>query len=194
MTALLFLQGQMTHKALRPITLNVCWVSSGPPIYGVFVPLSNDCVNVSDAYGANQPAGDRDVFDTDNYPYYVFKDLCTHCVEPEDSKIYGSPVREYWSGAEAKMFDAMEEVLIKASEMNDKNTRATYITSYCNDKQTQAFKDAKELLNDVVLYKNENSNTFKIKKDPETNELTGEKVTVAPLKVTLDSSAYRSVP
>ena len=80
----------------------VCWESSGPQIYGVFVPVSNDCINVSDAYGANQPVKDKDVFDTDNYPYYVFKDLCTHCVGPENYKIYGEPVREYWNNAEVE--------------------------------------------------------------------------------------------
>lgn len=172
----------------------VSGVSSGPQVYGVFVPLSNDCINVSDAYGADQPVKDKDVFDTDNYPYYVFKDLCTHCVGSENYKIYGEPVQKYWSNAENNMFDAMDEVLTNAAKIKDNNTRTTYITSFCNDKQTQAFKDAKQLLNDVILTENENSNTLEIKTNPETHELTGEKIVVPPMEVKLDASAYRTIP
>ena len=67
----------------------VSWISSGPQVYGVFVPVSNDCINVSESYGADQPADEKEVFDTENYSYYVFKDLCTRCVGPENHKIYG---------------------------------------------------------------------------------------------------------
>lgn len=74
----------------------VSWISSGPPVYGVFVPVSNDCINVSDAYGANQPANDTGVFDTDHYPYYVFNDLCDYCMGQDNYKNYGKPVQAYW--------------------------------------------------------------------------------------------------
>lgn len=37
----------------------VSWVSSGPQVYGVFVPVSNDCIYVGGAYGANQPASQK---------------------------------------------------------------------------------------------------------------------------------------
>ena len=172
----------------------VSWVSSGPPIYGVFVPVSNDCINVSEAYGANQPANDTGEFDTDNYPYYVFKDLCTRCTGPENHKTYGQPVQDYWHEAESNMFDGMSKVLAQAAEIKDNDTRASYITSYCNDKQTQAFKDAKLILNKVVWEQNKNSNSFKIKRNPETHQMTGEVIVPSPMELKLDASYYKNVP
>ena len=127
----------------------VSWVSCGPAIYGVFVPVSNDCINVSAAYGANQPAEDAGVFDTDNYPYYVFKELCNRCIGPDNYEIYGKPVQEYWHKVESSMFAEMRKVLEQAAEMEDKDARADYITSYCNDMQTQAFENGKKLLKEV---------------------------------------------
>ena len=172
----------------------VSWVSSGPAVYGVFVPISNDCVNVSEAYGANQPANETGVLDTDTYPYYTFKDLNTRCVGPNNYKIYGKPVQDYWYKAESNMFAGMSKVLAQAAKINDNNTRANYITSYCNDMQNQAFKDAKQLLNDVGWAQSVNSNTFKIKRNPETHQMTGEKVITSPMEVNLNESAYSYVP
>ncbi|WP_407420953.1 C69 family dipeptidase [Methanobrevibacter sp.] len=129
----------------------VSWVSCGPPIYGVFVPVSNACINVSEAYGANQPAEEKGVFDTDNYPYYVFKELCYRCVGPDHYDIYGKPVKEYWYNAESNMFAEMSEILAQAAKMTDINARAIYITSYCNDVQSKAFEDGKKLLEKVPL-------------------------------------------
>ena len=117
------------------------WISSGPPVYGVFIPVSNDCTNVSEAYGADQPAEDKEVFDTENYPYYTFKELCTNCLGPDNYKIYGEPVQNYWKKAESNMFDGMSKVIEKASKINDSDVRASYITSYCNDMQNKAFED-----------------------------------------------------
>lgn len=172
----------------------ISWVSSGPPIYGVFVPVSNDCINVSDAYGANQPANDKGVFDTDNYSYYVFKELSTLCVGPDNYKVYGKPVQEYWHEAESNMFAGMSEVIAQAAKMNDNDARASYITSYCNDMQTQAFEDGKQVLNDVVWTQSKNSNTIKINRNPETHQLTGEKVVLPPMEVKLNASKYKNVP
>ena len=172
----------------------VSWVSSGPPVYGVFVPISNDCINVSEPYGANQPAKDGGVFDTNKYPYYVFKDICTRCVGPDNYKIYGKPVQEYWSNAESNMFAGMSKVIAQASKIKDNNTRANYITSYCNDMQIQAFKDGKQILNDVVWEQSKNSNTFKIQRNPETHQMTGEKVVIQPMELKLNASAYNYVP
>ena len=129
----------------------VSWVSCGPPIYGVFVPISNDCINVSDAYGANQPAEDKGVFDTDKYPYYVFKELCNRCIEKDSYEIYGKAVKEYWYNAESIMFAEMSEILAQAAEMADINERAIYITSYCNNAQNKAFEDGKKLLEEVPI-------------------------------------------
>lgn len=172
----------------------VSWVSSGPPLYGVFVPVSNDCVNISEAYGANQPVDDEGVFDTDKYPYYVFKDLCTRCVGPDNYKIYGQPIQAYWKEAESNMFDGMPKVIGEAQKIKDNDKRANYITSYCNQMQTYAFEDGKELLNGVVWAQNENSNTVKLEKDNLTHQLTGKRVVIPRLNVTLDASRYKNVP
>jgi dipeptidase len=172
----------------------ISWVSCGPPVYGVFVPVSNDCINVSDAYGANQSAKDEGVFDTNNYPYYVFKELCTRCVGPDNYKVYGEPVQAYWHDAQSNMFASMSTVMEQAAKMNDSNARASYITSYCNDMQTHAFEDGKQILNDVVWTQNQNSNTLKIQRNPETHQLTGEKVVIPPIELQLDASHYNNVP
>ena len=172
----------------------VSWVSCGPPVYGVYIPVSNDCINVSEAYGANQPANESGVFDTDNYPYYVFKDLCTRCVGPENYKIYGQPVQAYWHEAESNMFSGMSKVIEHAQKIKDNNSRASYITSYCNDMQTKAFKDGKQMLNDVVWTQSYDSNTFKIQRNPETHQMTGEKVVIPPMEVKLNASEYGKVP
>ena len=172
----------------------VSWISSGPPVYGVYVPISNDCINVSEDYGANQPENESGVFDTNKYPYYVFKDLCTRCLGPENYKIYGEPVQGYWHEAESNMFSGMSKVITQAAKIKDNNIRAKYITSYCNDMQTKAFKDGKQMLNDVIWEQNYNSNTFKIERNPETHQMMGEKVTIDPIEVKLNASGYGKVP
>ena len=171
----------------------VSWISSGPPIYGIFVPLSNDCINVSDAYGSNQPANKTNDFDTEHYPYYVFKELSTRCVGPKNYKIYGEPVRDYWHEAECNMFDGMSKVMDTASKM-DNNTRANYLTSYCNDMQSKAFDDRKVILNELRWAKNKNSNTLQLDHNPETGRFTGQKVVIPPMEVHLDASKYKYVP
>ncbi|WP_407378963.1 C69 family dipeptidase [Methanobrevibacter sp.] len=122
----------------------VSWVSSGPQVYGVFVPVSNDCIYVGGAYGANQPASQKNVFNI-NYPYYLFKDICSRCVGPNNYKTYGEPVKDFWYKAESNMFISMSRVLAAAAKMSDKNSRANYITSYCNDMMGKAFETGKEI-------------------------------------------------
>ena len=170
----------------------VSWVSSGPPVCGVFVPVSNDCVNVSDAYGGEQSGENYGNFDTDNYPYYTFKDLSTRCVGPDNYEVYGEPVQDYWDKAESNMFASMSKVLKEATKMKDADKRADYITSYCNDMQTKAFDDAKEILNTVMWEQNKNSNTLKIERNPETHQMTGKEVVIDPIKIDLDASKYKS--
>ena len=152
----------------------VSWISSGPPVYGVFVPLSNDCINVSDAYGANQPANDTNVVDTDHYPYYVFKSLCDYCMGPDNYKTYGKPVQAYWDESEGYMFAGMGDVLSHAKDMQDKDARADYITSYCNDMQTKAFEDGKQILHEVISAQNGNN--------------------ANPMELKLNASKYQEVP
>ena len=166
----------------------VSWISSGPPLYGVFVPVSNDCINISEPYSANQPSEDWGVFDTDTYPYYVFKDLCTRCVGPNNYKVYGEPVQDYWQEAESNMFEGMSKVLAQAAKIKDNDTRASYITSYCNDMQSMAFNDGKQILSDIVWTQNKNSNTYKI------DSSTGERKVIPPMEIQLNASKYGNVP
>lgn len=172
----------------------VTWISSGPPLYGVYVPFSNDCVNVSEAYGANQPANETGIFDTENYPYYVFKELSTLCMGTENYQSYGGPVQSYWHDAETNMFSGMSKVIKEAQKIEDKQTRAKYITSYCNEMQTYAFEDGKEILSDVIWTENKNSRTLKVKMNPETHQFTGERIVIPPMNITLNASKYNNIP
>lgn len=172
----------------------VSWVSCGPANYGVFVPISNDCTNVSEAYGANQPAEDAGVFDTDKYPYYLFKELSTRCMGPENDEPYGNPVQAYWNEADTNMFAGMSKVLTQAANIKDKDTRAEYITSYCDDMQTKAFNDGKDILNDVIWEQNKNSKSYKIRLNPETHQMTGDREVIAPIELDLNASKYKEVP
>ncbi|MCR5083138.1 MAG: C69 family dipeptidase [Parasporobacterium sp.] len=171
----------------------VTWESTGPAIYGVFVPVSNASLSVSEPYSLNQSADEAGIFDTDTYPYYRFKELNTLVVEPSTYKTYGIPVRAYWHEAETGMIDGMAKVLENAASMDIAQAKQ-YITDYCNTMQQQAFDDSGKLLNDVIFYMAANSNTMKNGRNPETGEIIDQMRTLEPLKVTLDSSPYYAVP
>ena len=179
----------------------ICWVSCGPAVYGVFVPISNDCINVSEAYGSNQPAEDMGVFDTDKYPYYVFKELCTRCIGPDNYKIYGQPVQEYWYNTESNMFAGMSEVLAQAAKMEDSTARAIYITSYCNDMQTQAFEDGKKLLKNIpprvpsatIIAENLTSNSAEIEYSATLKDNNGIEVANKTLIFDINGESYSSI-
>ena len=171
----------------------VTWESSGPALYGVFVPMSNASTAVSQPYSLNQSADNAGVFDTDTYPYYRFKELCTLCVGSESYKTYGEPVRTYWHKAELAMTTGMASVLDKASELGSKEA-ANFITNYCNNMQQQAFDDAGKLLNDVRWYKSTNSNTLTSAQNPETGETLNKQRVLDPLTVTLSGEAYEAIP
>ena len=168
----------------------VTWESTGPAVYGVFVPVSNAALSISEPYHRNQDANDKGVFDTTNYPYYRFKELNTLCVEKNDCRIYGAPVRAYWHGAETGMIEGMDTVLKNAAGL-DHEAAFAYITEYCNRVQEQAFLDAGRILNDVRWYRSANSNTLKNGRNPETHEIIDALKPVDPLKLDLDNSAYR---
>lgn len=172
----------------------VTWESVGPAIYGVFVPVSNAALSISESYGRNQSAEDVHVFDTEHYPYYRFKELTTLGVEAKEYKTYGEPVRAYWHEAETGMIQGMAAVLENASAMDDTMAAAQYITDYCNMVQDQAFLDAGKLLNDARWYKSKNSRTMKNGVNPETEELLDELEPIEPLKVNLDASVYQEIP
>lgn len=168
----------------------VMWECVGPAPYGVFVPISNACTKASDAYSRNQPADEQGVFAVNEYPYYTTKALTDLCVEKNEYKVYGYPVKAYWSKAENVMVKAMDEILAEAAAMEDSKKAAAHIEEYCTKAQEQAFADARQLLNDVTWYHGVNGNTLKNGKNPETNEIYDELKPIEPMKVILDASAY----
>lgn len=172
----------------------VTWESTGPALYGVFVPVSNAATSISAPYARSQTADEAGIFDTQLYPYYRFKELNTLGVEKNAYKIYGQPVRAYWHQAETLMTGSMQTVLATAASLGDSTAAKQYITDYCNSVQEQAFNDAGQLLNDVRWYMSKNSNTMKNGRNPETHEVIDELKQVDPLTVTLDASAYGKLP
>lgn len=172
----------------------VTWASLGPPLYGIFVPVSNYCTGVSEDYGKNQPASEKLIFDTERYPYYAFKELCT--LGLVDYRVYGTPIREYWHGAESNMIRSFQEI-IKMTALNhetDPEKSADYMTRFCSSMQTQAFADAKMILNTVKWMMSSNSNTMKLGRNPETNELLDTERVLAPITINLDNTKYSAVP
>lgn len=172
----------------------VTWESSGPAAYGVFVPVSNFCNAVSEAYGTNQPGSDFGSFDTDKYAYYLFKGINTLCVFSAEA--YGRPVQEYWKTAEAKMANGMSEVLKTAAENRDGSDKAAmdYVTNYCISMQETAFNDGKSIYNDINWLMAENSNTMRKGTNPETHEVLDEDKPLTVLEVKADASGYDLVP
>ena len=169
------------------------WESTGPAVYGVFVPISNGASSISLPYSLNQGSDQVGVFDTNNYPYYRIKALNTLGIDSSNYKVYGLPVREYWHQAELNMTSTLSQVLKTASEMSDSDAKE-YITNYCNLAQQQAFDDAGTLLNDVILYMSQNSNTMKNGRNPETGEAYDDVKELEPLTVNLDASKYNTIP
>lgn len=171
----------------------VVWESTGPAIYGVFVPVSNAALSISEPYGRCQSAEEAGIFDTVNYPYYRFKDLSTLCVGKDALPIYGQPVRSFWQKAEQAMAQGMNSVIRNTSALSDE-AAARYITDYCNMMQEQAFGDAGYLLNSVRWHMSKNSNTLKNSFDPETDKLTDKLKVIPPLVIDRDTAVYQTVP
>ena len=177
------------YKELPANMACVSWISTGPCVYGVFVPLSNLCTGVSETYSADQSAAEDRTFDPEHYPWYAYKELNT--IGMTDPAVYGAPVRAYWKRAEADMIRSMAELLEKASRMG-KTEAAEIMTDYCSAVQKQAFEDAGELLNLVRWDYNRNSNTLKVGRNPETGEfLTTERV-LDPVEIPLTGEGYRA--
>ncbi len=170
----------------------VTWESTGPAVYGVFVPVSNGATSISSPYSLNQEASEVGVFDTNTYPYYRFKALNTLCMDSSKYKVYGVPIREYFHQAEENMAITMSAVLDKAATLSDDQAKE-YITNYCNSVQEDAFDDAGQLLNDVMWYMSKNSNTMKNGRNPETGEAYDSEKVIDPLTVSLDASKYSVV-
>ena len=165
----------------------VTWECVGPAPYGVFVPVSNASLSVSDSYAKNQPYSDIYNFDDTTYPYYTFKEINTLCVEKATCKVYGAPVRSYWEKAEEGMISGMLRTLSEASKKDQKDA-AELLTDYCNRQQELAFADGKHVLNDVKWYMSYNSNTMKNGRNPETDEVYDTLVEIDPLDLSKDKN------
>ena len=150
-------------------------------------------LSVSEPYGRNQSTKEQGKFDTEQYPYYRFKELTTLCDGKKNREIYGDPVRAYWHEAETAMIKGTKEVLEKAAGL-DHDSAASYITEYCNGLQDQAFADSGEILDDLRWYKSENSCSIKYDYDYETFELDDKLKVVDPLEIRLDPSSYEKIP
>lgn len=69
----------------------VTWESTGPAVYGVFVPVSNASLRISEPYSRNQSAEDAGVFDTENYPLLPLQGAqYAGCGEERPSDLRGS--------------------------------------------------------------------------------------------------------
>lgn len=172
----------------------VTWESTGPAIYGTFVPVSNYETAINSSYGLNQPAKDVRKYESDIYPYYTFKELNTLCLE--DVNVYGAPVREYWNKAETNMIKAMKKALYDTANKQKKGQMtsaegAKYITDFCSSKQENAFKDAKQILNEVRWSQSKNSNTMKLGRNPKTHEFLDEMRKLDPIKLSEDANVYK---
>ena len=165
----------------------VTWETVGPAIYGVFVPMSNLCASVSESYGRNQPAEEYGQLDTATYPWFMFKELNTLCVN--NIEVLGAPVRAFWAEAEEKMVTRMVQVLHEAAEM-EHDDAVTYVTEYCNAMQEQTFQDGSSILNSVRWYMSKICNTMKNGRNPETHEVLDELAPIAPVTLTVTTEAY----
>ncbi|MCR5789818.1 MAG: C69 family dipeptidase [Lachnospiraceae bacterium] len=166
----------------------VTWLTTGPAIYSVFVPVSNASLSVSKAYGANQPLQNAGLFEDTVYPYYTFKEINTLCVERDCYQVYGAPVKEYWGKAEKGMTEGFAKVLSEAAAMKDQKEAQAAITDYCNRMQSLAFDDALHILNDVKWSTSQNSNTIKAAKDPETGKYLKTEKVLDPIDLSKDAS------
>lgn len=171
----------------------ITWESLAPAVYGVFVPLSNLCTEVSEPYGADQPDSAGQSFDTAHYAWYALK--CLNTIGILEPKVYGEPVADYWKQAEEGMMLAVPAVLKTIAGLleTDPEYAASGMTNYCNYLQQNAFADAQSMLNTDLWFLNFNSNTLKLARNPETNELTGEERVLPPVPITLSPKAYYTV-
>lgn len=179
--------------SLPPAIAGTTWICLAPSIYGVFVPMNILCTEPSDAYAANQPEGRLGQFESDVYPWFTFKELNTLCLT--DYITYGKPVRNYWHIAEQHMIDSFKTELEAVNELlrTDPAKAQRRMTDFCSGLQEKAFEDAKALLNEVRWAMSENSNTMKMGRDPETDELLDTPVVLDPIDVELDGSFYGQV-
>ena len=166
------------------------WESVAPAVYGVFVPVSNASLRVSDAYGRCQPAEEAGSFDSALYPWYAFKEINTLCVEPDLAPVYGAHVRRYWQQAENDMITATARLMNETRNL-PAGEAAERLTDYCCAVQEQAFADAKAILNLIRYTMAGNSNTMKNGRNPETGEILDEQRQLTPMEIKLENNIYR---
>ena len=178
------------HPDLPSSMAGTTWVCLAPAVYGVFVPLNILCSEPSDPYAANQPEDRLHQFESDVYPWFTFKELNTLCLT--DCTVYGAPVRSYWHTAELHMIEGMKKELEAVRELlaTDPAAAQKRMTDYCSGLQEKAFEDAKALLNLVRWAVSDNSNTMKMGRNPETDEILPTERVLDPVRVDLDGSFY----
>ncbi len=168
----------------------VTWECTGPAMQGVFIPVSNGALSISEPYGRNQPAEEAGHVDLNLYPYYRFKMLNTLCGQGDTRITCGIPIREYWHRAEEAMVERLKTILEKAAGMEKTEEARKLITDYCNRVQVRAFEDAGKIWNDVLLYLGDGCNSLKNGRNPETGEVLDELKAVTPVTITLDPTVY----
>lgn len=168
----------------------VTWVSMGPDIFGVFVPVSNCCTALDESYGKDQSAEEGWVFNPEEYVWYNIKAINT--IGLIDYETYGRPVRDYWSGAEDIMIKDMGKLLADTAGTYDDNPKeaAQAITDYCCAMQKKSFEDASSIYRTQMMTLGKNSNTMKFGTNPETDEILTERRKPDIVKIDLDPSDY----
>lgn len=168
----------------------VTWVTMGPDVCGVFVPVSNCCTDVDESYGKDQSPEEGWVFNPEEYVWYDMKALTT--IGLTDYETYGKPVREYWSQAEDNMIRDMALILRDAADKYDSDPEeaAKAITDYCCAMQKIAFEDAKSMFRSQMWTMCYNSNTMKFGTNPETDEILTERRKPEQVKIDLDPDKY----
>lgn len=183
-----------TYSGLPANLSVVTWESLAPAAYGVFVPFSNGSTAVSPVFGNNQPTEELGKFDTENYAYYLFKDLNTLCVL--NAGVYGRPLQKYWAAVEEKTTEGMDWVLRQAGKdyARSEEDALEAVTAYCVSMQEAAFQDGQTLLNDLRWLMAQNSNTMRKGRNPETHELLEEDKPLTPFVPKGDLSLYDIAP
>lgn len=168
----------------------VTWVSLGPALYGVFIPVSNCSTEIDAGFNADQSADEGCVFNGDDYIWYNIKAInALGLINPD---VYGAPVREYFAQAEAEMTAGMAALLKEACEIYETDPEAaiSMITEYCCEMQKNAFADSKEILASQLWTLSLNSNTMKKGVNPETHEALDTYRELTPVEIALKADKY----
>jgi Dipeptidase len=179
-----------TYTEMPQEISTVVWISLGPDVYGMFVPVSNCSTALDEGYTKDQSTEEGCVFNDEDYAWYNFKEI--NAIAMTAPETYGAPVKKYWAEAENAVMKSMKELLNNASEdyTSDREKVIDEITEYCCLVQKNAFEDAKTILGSQLWTMCFNSNTMKYGTNPETHEVLNEKRELKPVEFNLDNSKY----